>query len=162
MGTTISGLSNRLFGKKEMRVFMVGLDAAGKTNTLYRLKYGKIVTTIPTIGGGDMIRSLWCSYLEDMQGIIFVVDSNDRERIDEANENLHLMLNNDEYGDAILLVLANKQDLPNSMSTAEITNKLGLHAIRNREWHIQAASVLTGDGLYEGLDWLCTTLERVK
>jgi len=39
-----------LFGKKEMRILMVGLDAAGKTTILYKLKLGEVVTTIPTIG----------------------------------------------------------------------------------------------------------------
>uniref|UniRef100_A0AAR2KT42 ADP-ribosylation factor 5 n=1 Tax=Pygocentrus nattereri TaxID=42514 RepID=A0AAR2KT42_PYGNA len=49
MGLTISGVFSRLFGKKQMRILMVGLDAAGKTTILYKLKLGEIVTTIPTI-----------------------------------------------------------------------------------------------------------------
>uniref|UniRef100_E9Q2C2 ADP-ribosylation factor 4 n=1 Tax=Mus musculus TaxID=10090 RepID=E9Q2C2_MOUSE len=49
MGLTISSLFSRLFGKKQMRILMVGLDAAGKTTILYKLKLGEIVTTIPTI-----------------------------------------------------------------------------------------------------------------
>jgi len=50
MGLSISKLLNGLWGKKEMRILMVGLDAAGKTTILYKLKLGEIVTTIPTIG----------------------------------------------------------------------------------------------------------------
>jgi ADP-ribosylation factor 1/2 len=50
MGLTFSKLFDRLWGKKEMRILMVGLDAAGKTTILYKLKLGEIVTTIPTIG----------------------------------------------------------------------------------------------------------------
>ena len=50
MGLTISNLMSRLFAKKQMRILMVGLDAAGKTTILYKLKLGEIVTTIPTIG----------------------------------------------------------------------------------------------------------------
>ena len=50
MGLSISSLFNRLFAKKQMRILMVGLDAAGKTTILYKLKLGEIVTTIPTIG----------------------------------------------------------------------------------------------------------------
>jgi ADP-ribosylation factor protein 1 len=50
MGLTFSRLFDRLWGKKEMRILMVGLDAAGKTTILYKLKLGEIVTTIPTIG----------------------------------------------------------------------------------------------------------------
>ncbi|RRT58789.1 hypothetical protein B296_00041932 [Ensete ventricosum] len=50
MGLTFTKLFSRLFAKKEMRILMVGLDAAGKTTILYKLKLGEIVTTIPTIG----------------------------------------------------------------------------------------------------------------
>lgn len=50
MGGVFAKLFSGLFGKKEMRILMVGLDAAGKTTILYKLKLGEIVTTIPTIG----------------------------------------------------------------------------------------------------------------
>jgi len=50
MGLSISKMLQGLWGKKEMRILMVGLDAAGKTTILYKLKLGEIVTTIPTIG----------------------------------------------------------------------------------------------------------------
>jgi ADP-ribosylation factor 1/2 len=118
----------RLFSKKEMRILMVGLDAAGKTTILYKLKLGEIVTTIPTIGfnvetveykninftvwdvgGQDKIRPLWRHYFQNTQGLIFVVDSNDRDRAAEARDELHRMLNEDELRDAVLLVFANKQ-----------------------------------------------------
>ena len=49
-----ASLFKSLFGKKEMRILMVGLDAAGKTTILYKLKLGEIVTTIPTIGEGSV------------------------------------------------------------------------------------------------------------
>ena len=156
MGVSFSKLFARLFGKKDMRILMVGLDAAGKTTILYKLKLGEIVTTIPTIGfnvetveykninftvwdvgGQDKIRPLWRHYFQNTQGLIFVVDSNDRERINEANEELQKMLNEDELRDAVLLVFCNKQDLPNAMSVAEVTDKLGLHSLRNRKWYIQ-------------------------
>lgn len=64
------------------------------------------------VGGQDKIRPLWRHYFQNTQGIIFVVDSNDRDRITEAREELQRMLNEDELRDAILLVFANKQDLP--------------------------------------------------
>ncbi|CAG8594436.1 10796_t:CDS:2, partial [Dentiscutata heterogama] len=181
MGLSISKLLQGLFGKKEMRILMVGLDAAGKTTILYKLKLGEIVTTIPTIGfnvetveyknisftvwdvgGQDKIRPLWRHYFQNTQGIIFVVDSNDRERISEAREELQRMLNEDELRDALLLVFANKQDLPNAMNAAEITDKLGLHSLRQRHWYIQATCATSGDGLYEGLEWLSTNLKRKK
>merc|ERR1712146_131271 len=166
---------------KEMRILMVGLDAAGKTTILYKLKLGEIVTTIPTIGfnvetvdyknisftvwdvgGQDKIRPLWRHYYQNTQGLIFVVDSNDRDRIEAGREELHKMINEDELRDAVILVFANKQDLPNAMTAAEVTDKLGLHSLRSRNWYIQATCVTTGDGLYEGLDWLSATLKNKK
>ncbi|KAG7219795.1 hypothetical protein INR49_018817 [Caranx melampygus] len=94
--------------------------------------------------------------------LIFVVDSNDRERVNEAREELSRMLAEDELRDAVLLVFANKQDLPNAMNAAEITDKLGLHALRQRSWYIQATCATSGDGLYEGLDWLSNQLKNQK
>ena len=54
------------------------------------------------------------------------------------------------------------QDLPNAMSTSEITDKLGLSSIRNRRWYIQATCATNGEGLYEGLDWLSNELKNSK
>uniref|UniRef100_K3XPQ2 ADP-ribosylation factor n=2 Tax=Setaria italica TaxID=4555 RepID=K3XPQ2_SETIT len=177
MGLSFGKLFSRLFAKKEMRILMVGLDAAGKTTILYKLKLGEIVTTIPTIGfnvetveyknisftvwdvgGQDKIRPLWRHYFQNTQGLIFVVDSNDRERVVEARDELHRMLNEDELRDAVLLVFANKQDLPNAMNAAEITDKLGLHSLRQRHWYIQSTCATSGEGLYEGLDWLSNNI----
>jgi len=177
MGGSFGKIFKRLFSKKDMRILMVGLDAAGKTTILYKLKLGEIVTTIPTIGfnvetveykninftvwdvgGQDKIRPLWRHYFQNTQGLIFVVDSNDRERIGEAAEELNKMLNEDELRDAAVLVFANKQDLPNAMSVAEVTDKLGLHQLRSRKWYIQSTCATSGDGLYEGLDWLSNVL----
>ena len=50
MGLAVSKLFDRLFGKKEMRILMLGLDAAGKTTILYKLKLGEVVSSVPTIG----------------------------------------------------------------------------------------------------------------
>jgi len=181
MGSAFGKLFSGLFGKKEMRILMVGLDAAGKTTILYKLKLGEIVTTIPTIGfnvetveyknisftvwdvgGQDKIRPLWRHYFQNTQGLIFVVDSNDRERVGEARDELNRMLAEDELRDAVLLVFANKQDLPNAMNAAEITEKLDLHKMRGRNWFIQATCATNGEGLYEGLDWLSNQLKNAS
>nr|CAX72020.1 ADP-ribosylation factor 1-like protein [Schistosoma japonicum] len=142
MGGFFTSLRN-YFNKMEARILMVGLDAAGKTTILYKLKLGEVVTTIPTIGfnvetlqykninltvwdvgGQDKIRPLWRYYFQNTQGLIFVVDSNDSERIGEAADELHRMLREDELRDAVLLVLANKQDLPQALGPAEIIDKI--------------------------------------
>uniref|UniRef100_A0A5F9DTB0 ADP ribosylation factor 4 n=1 Tax=Oryctolagus cuniculus TaxID=9986 RepID=A0A5F9DTB0_RABIT len=155
MGLTISSLFSRLLGKKQMRILMVGLDAAGKTTILYKLKLGEIVTTIPTIGfnvetveyknicftvwdvgGQDKIRPLWRHYFQNTQ------------------------LQEDEPQDAVLLLFANKQDLPNAMAISEMTAKLGLQSLRNRTWYVQATCATQGTGLYEGLDWLSNELSK--
>ncbi len=72
------------------------------------------------------------------------------------------MLREEELKDADLLVFANKQDLPNAMSAPELTDKLGLHELSGRQWYIQACCATTGDGLYEGLDWLSDTMSKRK
>uniref|UniRef100_A0A2K5CF02 ADP ribosylation factor 1 n=1 Tax=Aotus nancymaae TaxID=37293 RepID=A0A2K5CF02_AOTNA len=165
MGNIFANLFKGLF---EMHILMVGLDAAGKTTILYELKLGKILTTIPTIGfnvgtvehknisftvwdvgGQDKIRPLWRHYFQNTQGLIFVVDSNDREHVNEALEELRRVLIEDKLRDAIFLVFTNKQDLLNAINAAKITDKLGLHSLRHRNWYIQATS---SDGLYEELD----------
>uniref|UniRef100_A0A671RAH1 ADP-ribosylation factor n=1 Tax=Sinocyclocheilus anshuiensis TaxID=1608454 RepID=A0A671RAH1_9TELE len=155
------------------------LKFAGKTTILYKLKLGEIVTTIPTIGfnvetveyknicftvwdvgGQDKIRPLWRHYFQNTQGLIFVVDSNDRERAQEAAEELQKILQEDELRDAVLLVFANKQDLPNAMPISEMTDKLSLQALRSRTWYVQATCATQGTGLYEGLDWLSEQLSK--
>jgi signal recognition particle receptor subunit beta len=68
----------------------------------------------------------------------------------------------DELRDAVLLVFANKQDLPNAMNAAEITDKLGLHSLRQRHWYIQSTCATSGEGLYEGLDWLSSNIANKK
>ena len=106
---------------------MVGIDDSGKTTILYKLMNGEVVTTIPTIGfnvevinyknvsftiwdvgGSEKIRLVWKHFYQNTQGIIFVVDSNDKERIDTAKEELHRMLADDDLKDAVLLVIPNK------------------------------------------------------
>merc|ERR1712146_373134 len=170
---------SKLVGKKDCRILMVGLDAAGKTTILYKLKLGEVVTTIPTIGfnvetveyknisftvwdvgGQDKIRPLWRHYYQNTQGLIFVVDSNDRDRVGEARDELHRMLNEDELRDAVLLVFANKQDLPHAIMQAEITEKLGLQSLARRTWYIQSTCATSGEGLYEGLDWLSASIKK--
>nr|XP_023918812.1 ADP-ribosylation factor-like [Quercus suber] len=98
--------------------------------------YKNISFTVWDVGGQDKIRPLWRHYFQNTQGLIFVVDSNDRDCVVEARDELHRMLNEDELREAVLLVFANKQDLPNAMNAAEITDKLGLHSLCQRHWNI--------------------------
>ena len=112
------------------------------------------------VGGQERIRGLWKHYYEGTEGLIFVIDSNDRDRVDVAREELHHLLKQDQLRNAHLLVYANKQDLPNSMTATELASKLDLHSVRGRQWFIQQATATDGTGLYEGLDWLSQALKK--
>ncbi|CAF3416385.1 unnamed protein product [Rotaria socialis] len=178
MGSSFNKISSYFFQKEEARVLMQGLDAAGKTTVLYALKLGEVVTTIPTIGfnvetvefknisitawdvgGRDKIRPLWRHYYENTRAIVFVVDCNDRDRVDEASKELHTTANEEELGNIPILILANKQDLPNAMSTDELRDKLALNKFtRERKWHIQGTVATEKKGLREGFDWLADAL----
>ena len=161
MGILISTLIDRFFPASPARIIMLGLDNAGKTTVLYKLKLGEVVTTIPTIGfnvesvqykhinftvwdvgGQTKIRPLWQHYFENSDAVIFVVDSQDRGRLAEAKEELDGVLNDDRLRNATLLVFSNKQDMPNAATTTEVTEKLGLRNRREREWFIQVRDIL--------------------
>ena len=155
---------------------MLGQDGTGKTAILYRLKFGEPLDTSPTTGfnvetvthkevnvtiwdvaGSPKTRLLWAHYIaSDTKSIIYVVDSADRERIDEARVDLlqFLQSSSEKLRDLPLLIYANKQDLPDAMTVAEVIDKLELQSVNNRKWHVQASSVTIGGGLWEGLEWL--------
>ena len=178
MGQILSAFSSLIGTKKNVKLLMVGLDAAGKTTILYKLKLGDLVTSIPTIGfnvetvqyknlnftmwdvgGQTKLRPLWRHYYDNTTGIIFVVDSNDPDRLNLARDELCKLATEDSLAHAAVLVLANKQDLPNALTPAKLTEKLGLHSMRQREWYIQGCCATTGEGLYEGLDWLAQSVK---
>eukprot|EP00669_Euglena_mutabilis_P009860 TRINITY_DN4674_c0_g1_i1.p2 TRINITY_DN4674_c0_g1~~TRINITY_DN4674_c0_g1_i1.p2 ORF type:complete len:161 (-),score=73.39 TRINITY_DN4674_c0_g1_i1:185-667(-) len=158
---------------------MLGLDAAGKTTILYKLRLGELVATLPTIGfnvetvqyknisfmiwdvgGQDKLRRLWRHYFENVDALIFVVDTNDKERVHIAKEELHRLMGEPALLDATLLVFANKQDLPGALSVSEVVTKLQLPSLKGRVWSAQPTCALTGEGLYEGLDWLSAHLPK--
>jgi ADP-ribosylation factor protein 1 len=181
MGLLWSRLRGALdaLGRRERRILMLGLDAAGKTTVLYKLQLGEAVLTIPTVGfnvetvryqrmemtfwdvgGQTKLRPLWRHYFRGTDALVFVVDSSDRERLAEARDELQHVLADDEMRGAAVLVLANKQDLPGAAGAAELTEKLGMAALRERQWLVQGCCASAGDGLFEGLDWLGAALER--
>ncbi|KAJ3368234.1 Arf GTPase arl1 [Kappamyces sp. JEL0680] len=173
MGGIFSSVLSRLWGSKERRILILGLDGAGKTTILYRLQIGEVVTTIPTIGfnvetvsyknikfqvwdlGGQT--SIRC-YYANTDAVIYVIDSQDKDRISTSKEELMAMLDEEELKDAVLLVYANKQDMPGAMSVTEVSDFLGLTELKMRTWTIFKCSAKTGEGLTEGLDWLVNSL----
>ncbi|KAK1799335.1 hypothetical protein P4O66_007574 [Electrophorus voltai] len=173
-----------LFGDKEHKVLIVGLDNAGKTTILYQFLTKEAVFTTPTIGsnveeinvnktrflvwdigGQETFRASWNTYYCNTEIVILVVDSTDRERLSLTKEELHRMLAHEfmyyvgyvhiqELQNASVLILANKQDMRNSMSAAEISHSLTLSSLTAHTWHIQACCALTGEGLPASLDWM--------
>ena len=166
MGILFSRVFQSLFGSKEVRILILGLDNAGKTTILYKLQNeaeDEEVMTIPTIGfnvetlqyknikfqvwdlgGQTSIRPYWRCYYPNTDAIIFVVDSADRERLAVARQELQAMLDEEELKDAILLVLANKQDQKGALGAKGDLGALGLPDVRNRQWSIQARARASG------------------
>lgn len=168
-----------LFSSQEHKIIIVGLDNAGKTTILYQFLMSEVVHTSPTIGsnveevkwkniqflmwdigGQESLRSGWSTYYVNTEYIVLVVDSTDRERLAITKEELYKMLSSEDLKQAGLLVFANKQDIKGSMSAAEISQQLNLTSIKDHGWHIQACCALTGEGLYQGLEWIVTQIRR--
>lgn len=183
MGSIITRVWDKLFASgKDVRILLVGLDAAGKTTLLYKLKLGDAVMAIPTIGfnveevsyknitftmwdvgGQERLRSMWSYYYHNTNAVIFVVDSTDTDRIgEEGKYELNHLLNAEELKDATFLIYANKQDMPGALTPHQVTEKLGLFDVRGRDWYVQSCIAIRGDGLYEGLDWLSDNLSKKK
>ncbi|XP_054710557.1 ADP-ribosylation factor-like protein 4A [Uloborus diversus] len=179
MGSTVgkgASLLESLPPNHTLHVVMLGLDSAGKTTALYRLKFDQFLNTVPTIGfncekirgttgkakgtsfliwdvgGQDKLRPLWRSYTRCTDGIVFVLDSVDDERLEEARMELIRVARAPENLGVPILVLANKQDLPGAKDPHEIERILGLGSAHL--WHVQPACAIVGDGLEEGLEIL--------
>jgi small GTP-binding protein len=97
------------------------------------VEYKNLSFTIWDVGGQKKIRSLWKHYYNNNDALIFVIDSNDPDRIEEARDELHAMLSDDQLRDTTVLILANKQDLPCAIKVSEVTEKLGMSNFRNRK-----------------------------
>ncbi|KAK7498927.1 hypothetical protein BaRGS_00009736 [Batillaria attramentaria] len=184
MGLLLSRLTELFadFRNDPARILMVGLDAAGKTTILYKIKLNEVVSTIPTIGfnvetvtpvkgvtftvwdvgGQDKIRPLWRHYFQNSQGVLYVVDSADRERLVESREELHNVLSSDEMRGVPVVVLANKQDLPGAASVSEVADKMELSKLTSRKWHIHGTCATSGDGVYEGLKEMSRLVKEFK
>ncbi|CAH0557177.1 unnamed protein product [Brassicogethes aeneus] len=168
-----------LFGNEEHKIVIVGLDNAGKTTILYQFLMNEVVHTSPTIGsnveevvwrnihflmwdlgGQQSLRAAWSTYYTNTEFVIVVIDSTDRERLSIIREEIYKMLTNEELSKAGVLVYANKQDVKGSMTASEISKELDLTSIKKQQWHIQSCCALTGEGLYQGLEWIVSRLKK--
>ncbi|EGZ08616.1 hypothetical protein PHYSODRAFT_339066 [Phytophthora sojae] len=157
---------------KPKRILLLGLDGAGKTTLLYKMKLGNIEAistislnvetikyektefTIWDFSGRQRQRPLWGFYSKNTDAVIYVIDSADRGRIDEAVHELHRVFDEDALRDCKLLVLANKQDQPDCMSVEELHEKLALHRVIRNSTHITRTVATSGQGIDEGMMWL--------
>ena len=188
MGNLLSAMSQALkglldsFSERHAKILMLGLDAAGKTTVLYKLKLNEVVSTIPTIGfnvetvqpvknvsftvwdvgGQDKIRPLWRHYFVGCEGLVYVVDSADKSRFSEAQEELKWILDSDEMNGVPLLILANKQDLPTAVAPSDVAAGLGLHKVKDRKWHVQGTSATIGDGILESMQELSSLVKQFQ
>lgn len=159
--------------EKEVRILMLGLDNAGKTTILKKFNGEDIDTISPTlgfniktlehrgfklnvwdVGGQKSLRSYWRNYFESTDGLIWVVDSADRMRLQDCKKELHNLLVEERLAGATLLVFANKQDLQGALSSSDIRKGLNLDEITTHHWLIQGCSAVTGENLLEGIDWV--------
>ncbi|XP_060554746.1 ADP-ribosylation factor-like [Ruditapes philippinarum] len=165
------------------KILMLGLDDAGKTTLLYKIRLGEILTTVPTIGfnvetvkvAGDVsfvvwdiggqknLRSLWHHYISGADGLLYVVDSTNVERLSEAREVLFNTLNNENMKGVPVVIIANKQDLPGALKPSEISERMGLNDLGHcHSWHVQGASAVTSEGVFEGVEMMATLIKNLR
>ena len=171
--------------RKSFHVVMLGLDSSGKTAILYRSKFKENVTKkcqpttafnvetvrpskglrfkIWDVSGREQKRPLWKAYARQTDAIIFVVDSANEDRIEEAKEELFNLVNSAQINGAPILIFANKQDLPNAVAPMEVISKLSLPHLNSKHlWYLQPTSAVCGDGIVEGLRVLSDMINQWK
>uniref|UniRef100_A0A8D0B031 ADP-ribosylation factor-like protein 14 n=1 Tax=Salvator merianae TaxID=96440 RepID=A0A8D0B031_SALMN len=155
---------------KRAQISMLGLDSAGKSTLLYKLKFNDVFLTSPTIGfnvemietrenialtiwdvgGQQKMRTAWTDYLENTDCLVYVVDSTDESRLEESKKELGLILKNDQTKNIPVVIVANKQDLRGAMSAEEITRRLNIKKYcHDRNWYVQPCCAVTGQGVSE-------------
>ena len=163
--------------RNNFKIIILGMQNAGKTTILYRLSLGQLVKTTPTIGsnveeltynnvkfqawdlgGQESTRTVWDVYYMNTDAVVFVIDSQDDEYFEESKAEFHKLLKNSNLKNAILLIFANKQDLPGAKPVNQIIEDYELNTIKNHMWFIQPCSAVKGEGLINGIKWLSEQL----
>ncbi|MHA1686935.1 MAG: ADP-ribosylation factor family protein [Candidatus Heimdallarchaeaceae archaeon] len=174
-------LRRKLKSEKKAKILVLGLDAAGKTTLTKYVNTGSYLETAPTIGqnidtinfegwditvvdvaGQKHFRFLWEVHYPGTEAVIFVIDAADIERLPEARDLLKThVFNNPMLEKAPVLIIANKQDLPDAIQAPMLIQLLGLHIeMKDRTFAVFDCSALTGKGVNEAFMWLVGQLER--
>ncbi|KAL1320202.1 hypothetical protein HN51_064912 [Arachis hypogaea] len=182
------GLWKYLFSKMELHVLILGIDKAGKTTLLERMKsvYSNIESLppdriVPTVGlnigrievanrklvfwdlgGQPGLRSIWEKYYEEAHAVVFVVDAACPSKFEDAKSALEKVLRHEDLQGAPLLILANKQDLPQAVSADELARCLDLKKLEERVHMFEAVSAYDGIGIRESAEWLVEVMEKSK
>lgn len=163
---------------RDSAILVLGLDNAGKTAVLYALHLGEaIVYTVPTVGfnveevavgnlsikmwdlgGQEKLRALWPHYFGQTDGVVFVIDSSDIDRIDLAKTELHTLMSHKELTGKPFLILANKQDLPRALDKKKMIKALDLNAVSWLKWQVVECTATKNSRVKLGLEWLAEQL----
>ena len=152
----------------DKKILFLGLDNAGKTTLLFKIKDDEFKDTVPTVGlnveqitykdmtltlwdVGGQARKLWKHYYDKVDGVIMVIDSADSDRMKIVKDELSKIVIEPGLETVPILVLANKQDLDSALSKAEISELLSMKDIQRKNLIFHSCSAKTGDGLWEGL-----------
>ncbi|KAI8378596.1 ADP-ribosylation factor family-domain-containing protein [Blakeslea trispora] len=188
MYTLLSGLYHHLTRKEEYYVLIIGLDNAGKTTLLERIKSiytgtngldpDKIAPTVGLnigkvnikssrinfwdLGGQKDLHSIWERYYSECHAIVFVVDSTDPVRLEDCRDTFEKLITNDAVEGVPVLMLANKQDVPGALKVEEVKevfNKIAMK-LGARDSRVLSISALEGNGVEDAIDWLVLRLQR--
>ena len=175
MGILFFKLLKNILEEKDAHIMIVGADGSGKKTIISKLKMVEKVDNNSTIGFnintfnykgikfiiwdfGNQDKTILKNYYKITNGIIFVVDSNDKEKIKESADELKNMLNDEDLKNGPILVMANKQDIKGCLSPNQVAEELGMSQFKGRLWKVQGTSGVTGKGLNEGLEWMSSEL----
>lgn len=182
------GLWKYIFSKIEFHVLILGIDKAGKTTLLEKLKTmysdseglppDRIVPTVGLnigraealksklifwdLGGQIGLRTIWEKYYEEAHAVIYVVDAACQSRFEDTKSALEKVLRHEDLQGAPILIYANKQDLPGAVTAEELARYLDLKELNERPYMFQAISAYDGLGVKDGINWLVDAMERSK
>ncbi|CAJ1343111.1 unnamed protein product [Effrenium voratum] len=186
MFSLLCGLWTWLLQKEERRMVLLGVDNAGKTTTLEQLKahFGlkampneripptigfnigriqidKVIAVFWDLGGHASFRSVWHNYYPEVQGVMFVVDSADAARLEEAKKTLLEVVSHEQLQKVPLLCLANKQDKPEALSVQELSRIFEFERVfSDRPFHVHPCCALQGQGLEAAVRWLLAEADK--